>query len=93
MKPMVTRTVRAVARTCVHHWVIRSPQGAASWGACRKCGKRRRFSNHFDGYDRNNNSDIFADTSSGWKPNWSPPVSDDQVNRALEGPRLAGART
>ena len=90
---MVTNTARSVVSTCIHRWVVRSPQGAVSWGECRKCGKRRRFINHFDSYGRSNNSDIFADRNTVWKPNWSPPVSDHQINQALEGPRLTGARS
>ena len=30
---------------CRHHWLIESPHGATSWGACKHCGARREFSN------------------------------------------------
>ncbi len=54
-------------RTCVHHWTVQPPGGETSWGTCKKCGRRRRFSNRFDGRDRSNNSDIFVD-SGAWRP-------------------------
>lgn len=53
---------------CVHHWLVRPPSGESSWGECRKCGRRKRFLNHFEGRDRGNNSDIFANGSTAWKP-------------------------
>ena len=31
--------------TCVHHWVIESPDGPTSRGRCRKCKARRDFPN------------------------------------------------
>ena len=64
----VTESMPATTAVCVHHWLVRSPQGATSWGECRKCGLRRRFSNHFDGRDRANNSDLFGEGSHTWKP-------------------------
>jgi hypothetical protein len=33
------------APECRHHWLIESPHGATSWGACKVCGERREFSN------------------------------------------------
>ena len=62
-----SRGQTATAR-CVPHWLVRPPQGETSWGECRKCGRRKRFSNRFDGRDRANNSDIFSGGSNGWKP-------------------------
>lgn len=34
-----------VAPECRHHWLIESPHGATSWGACKLCGERREFTN------------------------------------------------
>lgn len=74
---MVTQTVpdirtkspgKTTSTRCVHHWLVRPPQGENSWGECRKCGRRKRFSNRFDGRDRANNSDIFAGGTTSWKP-------------------------
>ena len=33
------------APTCRHHWVIESPHGATSLGACKLCGEEREFQN------------------------------------------------
>lgn len=33
------------APQCQHHWLIESPQGATSWGFCKRCGERRQFMN------------------------------------------------
>jgi hypothetical protein len=33
------------APECRHHWLIESPHGATSWGACKLCGERREFMN------------------------------------------------
>ena len=30
---------------CVHHWVIDAPNGRASKGVCKRCGKARSFVN------------------------------------------------
>ena len=30
---------------CVHHWIIESPHGRESAGACKHCGKKRSFPN------------------------------------------------
>lgn len=30
---------------CVHHWVLESPSGPISQGACKKCGQIREFPN------------------------------------------------
>ena len=73
---MVTQTIPqtaapeapAIAASCMHHWLVRPPNGETSWGECRKCGRRKRFLNHFEGRDRGNNSDIFANGSTSWKP-------------------------
>ena len=65
---------------CIHHWLVRPPDGENSWGQCRKCGRRKRFSNRFDGRDRANNSDIFANGSIHWKPD----------HRAAYGVRVSG---
>lgn len=31
--------------SCVHHWVIETPQGPTSQGVCKKCGLVREFCN------------------------------------------------
>ncbi len=33
---------------CRHHWMIESPHGATSMGACRLCGEVREFRNSVD---------------------------------------------
>jgi len=68
---------------CVHHWVVRPPQGETSWGECRKCNRRRRFINHFEGRDRGNNSDIFASGSNSWKPDRRATYRDPGVSTAI----------
>lgn len=78
-------------KTCVHHWVVRSPEGSTSWGSCRKCGKRKRFINSFDGYDRSNNSDIFADGARSWKPDRRATYYHGGVTAAYEEAQRAAA--
>ncbi len=34
---------------CKHHWVIDSPAGPVSKGACRSCGQERDFPNYIEG--------------------------------------------
>ncbi|MCZ6545152.1 MAG: hypothetical protein O6913_05560 [Chloroflexi bacterium] len=66
---MVTSQIKTQQRRCVHFWRVVAPQGELSWGECSKCGRRKRFSNRFDGRDRSNNSDIFTETrSSAFRP-------------------------
>ena len=36
---------------CKHHWVIETPKGPKSRGACKKCGEEREFVNSEIGYD------------------------------------------
>ena len=31
--------------SCIHHWVIETPQGPTSRGICKKCGLVREFCN------------------------------------------------
>lgn len=33
---------------CRHHWVIETPHGPVSRGACRLCGAVREFKNYWD---------------------------------------------
>ena len=33
---------------CQHHWVLDSPAGPVSKGACRSCGEERDFPNHIE---------------------------------------------
>ena len=35
---------------CKHHWVIETPKGPKSRGACKKCGKEREFANSEQSY-------------------------------------------
>ncbi|MCY3918910.1 MAG: hypothetical protein OXG38_03755 [Chloroflexi bacterium] len=62
--------------------MVRPPDGENSWGQCRKCGRRKRFSNRFDGRDRANNSDIFANGSISWKPDHRAGYADIHVSGA-----------
>lgn len=32
-------------RTCRHHWIIETPDGATSRGFCKRCGTTKRFPN------------------------------------------------
>ena len=84
-----SRTVLASAK-CVHHWLVNPPEGATSWAHCRHCGKRRRFTNRFDGRDRNSNSDLFTDSSLAWKPDRRATYYAPGVAEALEAARLTG---
>lgn len=68
LSPTESGPARTNRASCVHHWIVRPPNGETSWGECQKCGRRKRFSNSFEGRDRANNSDIFATGSSSWKP-------------------------
>ncbi len=91
---MVTKTApRVAAQKCVHHWIVHTPQGTTSWGTCRKCDRRKRFSNHFDGRDRTNNSDLFVETSSGFKPDRRSTYYDSSANAALEESRRTSNMT
>ena len=36
---------RGTARACVHHWRLEEADGPTSRGRCRRCGRRRTFSN------------------------------------------------
>ena len=83
--------VKAQTKHCVHHWLVRPPEGTTSWARCRKCGKRKRFSNSFQGQDRTNNSDIFVDNPVSWRPNWrSAAAPEPHVREAYEAARLTG---
>lgn len=31
--------------TCVHHWIIETPNGRESGGTCKRCGATKSFSN------------------------------------------------
>lgn len=37
----VTRT----AASCVHHWLIETPNGRESHGVCKRCGAKKAFTN------------------------------------------------
>jgi hypothetical protein len=34
------------AVSCIHWWVIESPEGSKSKGVCKLCGEEREFSNY-----------------------------------------------
>ena len=34
---------------CQHHWVLDTPKGPVSKGACRSCGEERDFPTHIEG--------------------------------------------
>lgn len=36
---------RTSGRSCRHHWIIDTPNGASSRGLCKRCGVSRRFPN------------------------------------------------
>ena len=38
-------TERKSTKNCVHHWIIDSPNGRESSGACKRCGLERNFAN------------------------------------------------
>ena len=89
---MVTITTpRPRTKICKHHWEVRPPAGATSWGECRKCGRRKRFSNRFDGRDRANNSDLFVDTATAWRPDRRTTYYDPGVAAAYEESQRAGS--
>jgi len=55
-------------KTCVHHWVINSPNGPSSSGSCRHCGAAREFLNAITwensaGYRKKSPKPIDIDTS------------------------------
>ncbi len=37
--------------TCIHHWVIASPEGEESEGVCVKCSQTRVFKNYLPQWD------------------------------------------
>ena len=39
------RTPTKAQLTCVHHWMIESPNGRTSAGMCKRCGVSRDFAN------------------------------------------------
>jgi len=90
---MITAT-RTATKRCVHHWLVRPPDGATSWADCRKCGKRKRFNNSFEGYDRANNSDIFVDNPVGWRPSFhstsNAAAAEPGVRATYKAASLAG---
>ena len=65
--------------SCVHHWLVSSPNGETSWGECRKCGRRKRFLNRFDGNERPNNSDLFVEAI-GWRRGQPPAAQTSDAN-------------
>ena len=40
--------------SCVHYWLIETPNGPVSNGTCRNCGDQRQFENHLmtSGFDK-----------------------------------------
>ena len=45
MEQTTTIERRPTQATCVHHWVIESPNGRESRGKCKMCGKAKVFAN------------------------------------------------
>ena len=80
-------SVNLKSKKCTHHWMVHAPQGVNSWGTCRKCSKRKRFSNQFEGRDRTNNSDIFVESSTRFKPDRRSTYYDPSVSAAYEESR------
>ena len=37
-----------ISVTCMHHWVIDTPNGPLSEGVCQRCGEKREFKNSAD---------------------------------------------
>jgi hypothetical protein len=67
------------ARTCQHHWLIETPQGAVSRGRCKHCGEERDF--------RNSATDhLWEDESGASYTPWrgmrttARPLSDDEAS-------------
>lgn len=42
---METRTEHRAAPSCVHHWVLETPDGPESTGTCARCGTTKSFPN------------------------------------------------
>jgi hypothetical protein len=38
-------TRRIQTGKCIHHWIIETPNGRESSGACKRCGLKRAFAN------------------------------------------------
>ena len=34
--------------TCVHHWILQTPNGPTSEGTCKRCHLTREFTNYLD---------------------------------------------
>ncbi len=34
--------------SCIHHWIIESPNGASSMGVCKICGMEKEFRNSYE---------------------------------------------
>lgn len=79
-----------VSAKCVHYWLVNPPDGATSWARCRHCGKRRRFTNRFEGRDHSNNSDLFVETAQSWRPDRRVTYYAPAVAEAYEAVKLAG---
>jgi len=43
--PTVEQTQPAARGTCIHHWIIDSPNGRESTGTCKRCGALKAFTN------------------------------------------------
>ena len=46
-KPIIGIVKKEETQTCVHHWIIESPDGPVSKGLCQKCGEEKEFQNYF----------------------------------------------
>ena len=43
-----TQGVATLDVECTHHWVIETPSGPVSHGACKLCGQEREFKNYLE---------------------------------------------
>lgn len=45
--------LRTPSESCVHYWILESPNGPYSYGRCRKCGgERKDFRNAYENMPR-----------------------------------------
>jgi hypothetical protein len=50
---------------CVHHWIIESPNGRESRGACKRCGLQKEFVNSTESVQWEQNNTIRNDLRNG----------------------------
>ncbi len=79
-------------QTCVHSWVLASPDGSTSPGQCVKCGERRRFANSFPDMERTNNSDLFGERKRGGSRGYDGYVESTDMDIELALNSMRGYR-